>query len=168
MLEKLKKQYEFQSLRTKTEIIEEIEKKATAKKDYFDFNSNNDINYKNFKINNNRIEVKLSPNILDPFRGSGTIYFELCTLENGTKINVTIEPYSKYLIIAGGCFAILFLVLFTPAVFLFLNENILETFLFIFGTCLIATLPSYLFFRFSNNQLEQYSKRILDDLSLKT
>ncbi|MXV53346.1 hypothetical protein GS399_20495 [Pedobacter sp. HMF7647] len=166
MLEKLTRQYEIQTSRTKVEILEQISKKALIQKDNSSFIPTDEINYRKFKFENDRIEIELWPNIFNPFRGYGTIYFDFQDSKTGTKIKSTIEAYSKYVIVGGGCFTLFFLVLFSVAVLYIVKDSFLTAFIFVLFAWLIAILPTYLMFRFSSNWLEQYSKKILNDLNL--
>jgi hypothetical protein len=168
VLEKLTKQYEIQTSRTMAEILDEISKKALVQNDNSSFIPTDQINYRKFKVENNRIEIEICPNIFNPFRGYGTIYFDFQNLKTGTQIKSTIEAYSKYAIIGGGCFGLFFLILFSVAVFYILSDSFLKAFIFVLFAWIIAILPSYLMFRFSTNWLEQYSRKILNDLNLQT
>ena len=69
MLERLNRRYEIQTLRTKAEIFDEIARKALIHKGGFILIPTDEINYKEFKVDKDRIIIEIWPSFLNPFRG---------------------------------------------------------------------------------------------------
>ncbi|RZL46134.1 MAG: hypothetical protein EOP00_15940 [Pedobacter sp.] len=160
------KTYEVRTELTATDIFSELVRKSELQKTGL-FTTTNDVDYKSFKIINNKIEIDKWPSLFDPFNAYGKIVFEFRISGEETNIKCTVEPFTKYAMLCGGCLLIFVLLTFTFLVVYFARENVWKTFLFILFAWGIALIPPYWAFRLSRNGLEVYSMKILNDLGIK-
>jgi len=165
MLERFNKFYEIRTSRQKSDILSDISKKKEAQKDngFFSLDS---VNYRSFKIKNDTISIERSYSLINPFLGTGAIFFNFIETNYGTTIKCRIEPFSKYGVILGFGLISIFLISMTIVTFLIINDNYLKMTMFILLFWLIGIGLPILFHIYIRWLLEEYSKTILYDLNI--
>ena len=163
---RLSKYFEIQTEKSKTEIFADLAKKIEIQKRSKSIISAEPIDYKSFKISNNAIEIERWPHMLKPFRGLGTIYFNLEETNDGTIIKCKCVPfiYAGLLIII---FALILLTFLTTLILFNVRNNYFQIALFIFFIWIIGLGSSLLGLLYHRSALNEYSKTILNDLDLR-
>ena len=164
----LQKQYDHLTNKSKEEIIKELLHRIKAQKADNSFFKWDLVNYQSFKIVGDRIEVERTPSVLTPFKSIGTIYYDLISNDNGTKIKCTIEPFNKYALILGSCMFSFFLLLFSAFILVSLRNEIFKAIIIVVIAWTVVVGISYISLRFSRSGLEEYSRTILNDLGIKS
>jgi hypothetical protein len=164
---RLTKHYEISTNKSKEAILLDINRKVESQKRNNTLFSFYLVDYSSFKVQNDQVEIERQPSMFNPFRGIGTIYFNLEKSIKGTTIKCILEPYSKFSLIATfGCL-FCFLMLLTVILFFFINENYAQVFFFILFMWTISLSFPYLMARVNRSALEEYSRTVLSDLNIK-
>jgi hypothetical protein len=164
----LQKQYDLETSRSQEDIFAEIRSKIEAQKNKNTFWGLELINYKNFKLNDNTIEIESWPiTRVNPYEGVGTILFKFQQKEKGTSINCTIEVYNKYVSLLGSCFLTFFLIVFTVFIVLTLHDYWVKALMIILFVWALVISICCLTLLYHRNILEIYSKTVLNDLGIK-
>ena len=164
---RLTKHYEISTNKSKEAILSDINRKVESQKGNNTLFSFELVDYSSFKVQNDQIKIERQPSMFNPFRGVGTIYFNLEKSIGGTTIKCILEPYSKLSIMATfGCLAC-FLMLMTTIIIFSISGNYAQVFFFILFMWTISLGFPYLMARVNRSALEEYSKTILNDLNIK-
>jgi len=164
----LQMQYDHLTNISKEEIFKELLHRIKAQKADKKFFKWDLVNYQSFKIVGDRIEVERTPSILTPFTSIGTIYYDLISNDNETKIKCTIVPFNKYALILGSCIFSFFLLLFSAFILVSLWNEIFKAIIIVVIAWAAVVGTSYISLRFSRIGLEGYSRTILNDLRIKS
>jgi len=90
LFKKLIKVFEVQTTKSVDEILTVISDKVDYQRANKNFLIPDEIKYRSFKIDGNKIEIERYTSLFSPFRGSGEIIFELNTQDYGTQIICTV------------------------------------------------------------------------------
>jgi hypothetical protein len=162
MFNKFKRSYEIQTSKSFDEILTDLNNRAEKQTKNKALLLWEPVNYRKFKIQDNKIEIERLPNPFNPFKGNGIITYEFQSNETGTHIKCTIDPILFQIWFGFGFFALILTLFIIIAV---LTSN----YLFILFITLFGVLAfgfSYLLVSFNSSNLESYSKTILYDLNL--
>lgn len=163
MLDYFNGYYQVKTTKDKANILNEIFQKIDAQKDkgIFSFGK---VSYHNIQINDDTVEIKRTRNILSPFRGIGTIYFDFVSSKDGAIVKCRIEPLYKFRL----KFASLFLLLFTIGVLFVSTDSYLNIAIYILFIWTIGLGFQLMSFMYNRTTLTEYSMSILSDLNIST
>ncbi|MES3016395.1 MAG: hypothetical protein V4721_01395 [Bacteroidota bacterium] len=164
----LQKQYTLETLKSKEEILLEAQRKIEGQKVSNSFFGLDLVNYKNFRIQDDSIEIESWPiKRVNPYEGIGTIKFEFYSAEKTTRINCTLTPYNKYATLLSSCFFAFFLLLFAGFTLLMLYDRLIYALVIIGLASMFVIGTIFLTLLYYRNVLEIYSKTVLKDLGVK-
>jgi hypothetical protein len=162
MLNKLIKVFEVQTTKSVDEILTGISDKVDYQRANKNFLIQDEIKYRSFKIDGNKIEIERYTSLFSPFRGSGEITFELNTQDYGTQIICTVDPIKLGIYVSIGMIVFVLLAMIIP---IWIIGNYWSI-LYILAFGLIPIGLSYQWGIYNRNQLEDLSRQILNDLKL--
>jgi hypothetical protein len=162
MFNKLIKIFEVQTTKSVDEILTRISEKVDYQRANKNFLIPDEIKYRSFKIDGNKIVIERCTSPFNPFRGSGEIIFELKPKDYGTQIICIVDPIKLGIYVSIGMILFVLLAMIIPIWIIGNNWSIL--YILAFG--LIPIGLSYLWGVYNRNQLEDYSRQILNDLKL--
>lgn len=160
-------QYELTTTKSKQDILATARGKVKTQEGKSNFWGLDLVNYKNFKVSDNLIEVESWPMTrVNPYEGIGTILFELTENGKGTNIKCTIKPYSKYALLVGSCFFTFIIILTFTFVLIAFHGELLKILIALSIVTLFLGGTSYLSILYYKNVLHSYSETILRDLDI--
>jgi len=116
-------------------------------------------------LRNNAVEAKRSPSVLESFRGGGTVNFKLLSVEKGTKIMCSIQPFTEAVFIKGAITISLFLILLTTFILYLMGLHIVSICCVLAGW-LFTAFVLYNGLSYHRNQLKMYAKKVLDHMNI--
>jgi hypothetical protein len=163
ILDRFKKGFEIYTPKSVDEIIDDIHYRTQRQKENNFALVYEPINYKKLKISHNQIIVQRQPGLFNPLTGFGTIFLDLESTNDGTKIKCSIDPLIRYYL---GTFCIFSLVPIIMTLMLIFSGINLGSIIFILVTWIVFLLMGYFALAFNRFNLINYSKTILYDLGL--
>jgi hypothetical protein len=165
ILDRFIKIYSIETDKSSYNILREIEKNAEKQKENMLSMVTKTINYRQFQISDNNIEIERYPNFFYPIKGSGNITFNLITTYSGTKIECKVVP-SLIGIIFNFALLLLFLIIVSVLMFSSIQHFYIGTVIFIAVFWAFPLIVFYFLCKLNTTSLDSYARLILYDLGI--
>jgi len=165
ILDRFIKIYSIDTDKSVHNILSEIEKGAEKQTKNLLLIVTKTINYKQFTIIDNTIEIERYPNFFNPFKGSGNITFNLISNNPGTKIECKIVP-SLLGIIFNFALLFLFLIIVTVLMFSSIQHIYFGTVIFMALFWILPIVVYYFVCKLNTTNLDSYARLVLYDLGI--
>jgi hypothetical protein len=165
ILDRFIKIYSINTDKSLYNIQREIEEKTKKQSRNILLLATNSINYKQFRVIDNMIEIERYPNFFNPMRGSGNITFNLTSIISGTTIECKVVP-SLLGIIFNFAILLLFLITVTVLMFSSIQHIYFETIIFMTVFWIFPLNVYYFVCKLNTTNLDSYARLILYDLEI--
>jgi len=165
ILDRFIKIYSIKTEKSLYEILQKIEENTEKQEKNFLLIATNTINYRQFRINDNTIEIERYPNFFYPIKGSGNITFNLIPSYSGTEIECKVVP-SLLGIIFNFALLLIFLIIVTGLMLSSIQHFYFSTIIFMTIFWILPLLVFYLAVKLNTTSLDSYAKLILYDLRI--